>query len=44
MRTNNFSLSGNIIDLENERIYQGTVFVENGHINQKQAIYTSGPD
>jgi adenine deaminase len=34
MKTNNFSLSGNIIDLENERIYQGTVFVENGHINR----------
>ncbi len=34
MKTNNFSLSGNIIDLQSERIYQGTVFVVDGRIDR----------
>ncbi len=33
MKTNSFSLSGNIIDLRSERIYQGTVFVVDGRVS-----------
>ncbi len=34
MKTNKFSLSGNVIDLKTERIFQGTVFVEGGKITR----------
>ena len=32
MNNNTFTLSGNIVDLHNESIFKGTVYVENGHI------------
>lgn len=34
MKTNKFSLSGNVVNLKTERIFQGTVFVEGGKITR----------
>ena len=32
MNNNTFTLSGNIVDIHNESIFKGTVYIENGHI------------